>query len=426
MNDHGARQADTARTADAVRAFYERHPYPPPLDDLDRYRARWADPLRRRADFHLFWPREIYRENVSILIAGCGTSQAAKYALRWPRAQVTGIDVSSTSIEKTEKLKRKYRLDNLTLLRLPVERAAELDRSFKHVVCTGVLHHLRDPDAGLRALRQVLDPQGAMHLMVYAPYGRTGIYMLQEYCRTLGIGTSPAEIRDLAASLEALPQHHPIVPLLRNSPDFQTEAGLADALLHPQDRSYSVPELLDFLARNGLQFARWLRQAPYLPHCGALVKSPHHPLLARLPVQEQNSALELFRGTMVRHTATVCRDDYPGEPQPISFDGHEWVKYVPIRLPDTICVEERLPPAAAGVLINRAHTDTDLYLPIDATEKSLFETIDGRRAIDTIATTEEQRRHAQVLFERLWWYDQVVFDASPRTGQQRADEESVR
>ena len=40
---------------------------------------------------------------------------------------------------------------------------------------------------GSSALRDVLNPDGAMHLMVYAPYGRTGIYMLQEFCRRIGV-----------------------------------------------------------------------------------------------------------------------------------------------------------------------------------------------------------------------------------------------
>ena len=127
------------------------------------------------------------------MVAGCGTSQAAKYALRWPKARVTGIDFSQASIDQTAKLKRKHSIHNLELETLPVERAGELGRSFDHVVCTGVLHHLADPDAGLRALHDVLEPDGAMHLMVYAPYGRAGIYMLQDYCRRLGIGTSPAK-----------------------------------------------------------------------------------------------------------------------------------------------------------------------------------------------------------------------------------------
>ena len=76
-------------------------------------------------------------------------------------------------------LQRKYNLQNLELHQLPIERVGEIGRSFDLVVCTGVLHHLPDPDDGLRALRDVLRPGGAMRLMVYARYGRAGIYMMQ-------------------------------------------------------------------------------------------------------------------------------------------------------------------------------------------------------------------------------------------------------
>ena len=414
MTGRGARSADAAGVAEDVRAFYERHPYPPPVDGLDRYRERWDDGQRRRADSHLFWPDEPYREDRSVLVAGCGTSQAAKYALRWPRARVIGIDVSTTSIEKTEALKHKYGLDNLELHQLPVERATELGHRFEHVVCTGVLHHLPDPDAGLRALRDVLAPGGAMHLMVYAPYGRAGVYLLQAYCRELGIGASAPEIQHLAESLRALPPDHPLVPLLRNAPDFRDEAALADALLNPQDRPYSVPQLFDFIDRAGLQFGRWVRQAAYLPQCGALAASPHQPLLARLPAQAQYAAVELFRGTMVRHSAVVYRNDRPAPAQPVHFGDDTWLDYVPIYLPDTICVQQRLPPGAAAVLINQTHTYTDLYLPIDTQQKQVFDSIDGEHTIGVTVRKHGDRDTARALFERLWWYDQVVFDARRR------------
>jgi SAM-dependent methyltransferase len=410
MTDDEAKRAIADRVAQEVSAFYERHPYPPPVDSLERYRQQWNDD-RRRADVRLFWPDEPYRDDRTILVAGCGTSQAAKYALRWPRAKVTGIDVSTTSIEKTELLKRKYGLDNLDVLQLPIERAAELGRSFEHVVCTGVLHHLPDPDAGLRALHDVLEPNGAMHLMVYAPYGRAGVYLLQEYCRRLGIGTSSKELKDLAISLTALPPDHPLVPLLRNWPDFRQEAALADTLLHPQDRAYSVPQLLEFLAGAGLRFGRWVLQASYLPQCGALASSPHQSLLARLPLQEQYAAVELFRGSTVRHSIVAYRNDRPNHDS-INFTGDAWLGYVPIRMPDTICVQERLPPGAAAVLINRNHTYTDIYLPIDTQQKKLFDAIDGKRSIGELAPETALRNIARVLFEGLWHYDQVVFDAS--------------
>jgi SAM-dependent methyltransferase len=396
-----------------VGAFYEEHPYPPPVDDLTGYSRMWDD-QRRRADAHLFWPDGPYREDRSILVAGCGTSQAAKYALRWPKARVIGIDFSQASIDETAKLKRKHSIRNLELRQLPIERAGELGNRFDHVICTGVIHHLPGPEIGLRALRDLLEPAGAMHLMVYAPYGRAGIYMLQDYCRRLNIGTTAAEIRDLAASLRALPPDHPLAPLLRNAPDFATEAGLADALLHPKDRAYSVPELFDLLDSAGMRFGRWVRQAPYLPYCGALVQSPHRARLAQLSPQAQFAAIELFRGCMVEHSLTVYRDDRP--PPQISFEGDDWLGYVPLRVASTIVVEERLPPRAAAVLINRGHSFTDIYLPIDAQEKKMFDEIDGRRSIRQIAPDPALRQTARQLFERLWQYDQVVFDASGSKG----------
>ena len=236
MNDDPVPPSTIADITSQVRAFYEAHPYPPPVDDLQAYRQAWDD-QRRRANSHLFWPAEPFRDDRSILVAGCGTTQAAHYALRWPRARVIGIDVSAKSIAFTQELIRKHALANLEVRQLAVERAAELGQRFEHVVCTGVLHHLSDPDAGLRALHEVLAPTGALNMMVYAPYGRAGIYMLQDYCRRLGIGATAREIGDLAASLKGLPPDHPIAPLLRNSPDFADKAGLADALLHPRDRS---------------------------------------------------------------------------------------------------------------------------------------------------------------------------------------------
>jgi SAM-dependent methyltransferase len=412
-------QSPSRGVATEVQDFYERYPYPRPIESLENYRRLWQDRQKRRADHHLFWPALSYREDHSVLVAGCGTSQAAKHALRWPAAQVTGIDFSATSVRCTEELKRRYHLGNLQVHQLPIEQVNDLETSFDQVVCTGVLHHLADPDAGLSALRGVLKPAGAMHLMVYAPYGRTGIYMLQEFCRRVGIHATDEEIRDLIAALAALPPGHPLENLLRVAPDFRHEAALADALLHPQDRAYSVPELFDFLERGGLTFGRWVRQAPYTPHCGVLADIPQASRMAQLPLPEQYAAVELFRGTMVRHSVVAYRNDGPGGRQQVTFAGDAWLGYVPIRMSDTICVQERVPPGAAAVLINQSHTFRDLVLAIDSTEKGLFDAIDGDSSIGDIVERRLASSHnrsqldmARSFFERLWWYDQVVFDAS--------------
>jgi SAM-dependent methyltransferase len=407
----------TPPVADIVRDFYDKHPYPQPVDSLDQYRRLWQDPQRRRADYHLFWPTRSYREDHTILIAGCGTSQAAKHALRWPAAQVTGIDFSATSVRHTEALKQKYDLKNLRVYQLPIERASELATQFDQIVCTGVLHHLENPDAGLQTLRGLLKPEGALHLMVYALYGRTGIYLLQEFCRRVGIQATDEGIRALAAALKALPPGHPLEHLLREAPDFRQEAELADALLHPHDRAYSVPQLFDLLESAGLIFGRWVKQAPYLPQCGVFAKLPLADRIGQLPPAEQYAVVELFRGTMARHSVIVYRNDHPGGKPPIGFADDAWLDYVPIRMSDTISVQEKLPPHVAAVLINRTHSCTDLIMPINAVEKRWFDAMDGQRCISAIVKQTQSaasRDAIRTFFERLWWYDQVVFDAAPQ------------
>ncbi|MGC2199571.1 MAG: class I SAM-dependent methyltransferase [Stellaceae bacterium] len=399
--------------ADVVRAFYEGHPYPAPIGNLDRHRELYRNPDRRRALSLLLRPTEKQRPDRQILVAGCGTSQAATYALREPDAHVTAIDISETSLSHTRDLQQKYGLGNLNLHRLAIEQVGELGQTFDQIVCTGVLHHLADPDTGLRSLRNVLARSGAMQLMVYAPYGRAGIYMIQDYCRLLGVGPTNEELRDLGATIAALSADHPIAGVARRAKDFRNPDALADALLHPQDRAYTVPQLYAWLDRCGLSFGRWFEQAPYLPQCGAIASMPHAARLASLPPPLQHAAVELLRGTMTKHNFIAYRDDRPDQSQPSTFEGDSWRRYVPLRLPWTLCIRDRAPPGSVAVLINRAHTYPDLAFPIDAAQERVFAAIDGNRSIDEIVRTAaeaDDKEPVRRLFERLWQYDQIVFD----------------
>lgn len=399
-----------------------RYPYSQPANSLDEYQRLWRDQERRRADYHLFWPRRPYREDFSILIAGCGTSQAARHAMRWPDARVTGIDISAASLRCSEDLKCLYKLENLQLYQLPIDCVGDLQMTFDQIVCTGALHHLGhlgDPDAGLAALRGVLKPHGVMHLTVYTPYGHAGIHQLHEFCKRVGIHATEEGVHQLADALRALPQGHPLETLLREAPDFRQETALAEALLHPQDGAYSLPQLFEFIRRGKMRFGRWVKQAPYSAHCGLIARTPQASHMAQLPPAEQFAAAEALRGTMVRHSVVAYRDDALENPCRISFEGDAWLDYMPIRMSDTICVQEQLPPSAAAVLINQGHAYTDISLPISPVEKQLFDAIDGHRSIEQIIEVvmpfvrrEFQLDAACRLFEQLWWHDQVVFDAT--------------
>ena len=339
--------------------------------------------------------------------------------MREPNSRVTALDVSSASLRHTRELQQRYALDNLDLHQLPLESIEDLGRRFDLIVCTGVLHHLPDPDAGLRALRAVLSRRGAIHLMVYAAFGRAGIYMLQEYCRLLHMGTSASDLRALESLLKALPLDHPLSNLLNRAADFREPDALADALLHPQDRAYTVPQLYAMLERCGFSFGRWVEQAPYLPQCGAMALASRSKPLDFLPEAAQHAAAELFRGTMTQHRLIAYRTDYSSATWQIEFGGEQWCDYVPLRLPGTLCIREKLPPQCAAVLINRAHEYRDLLLALDAQQERMLMQIDGRRTMRDILTAVGSSAGAErslAFFKSLWSYDQIVIDATQSSG----------
>jgi hypothetical protein len=125
--------------------------------------------------------------------------------------------------------------------------------------------------------------------------------------------------------------------------------------------------------------------------------------------------MELIRGSIARHSVVIHRSDDPVETTQHEASRADWSTVVPIRLPDTIGVEERLPPGAASVLINRSHTYPDLILPISADEKRFVDEIDGRRTVAEIAGAVGAG-DVRTLMDRLISYDQVVSATSTSAG----------
>jgi hypothetical protein len=173
-----------------------------------------------------------------------------------------------------------------------------------------------------------------------------------------------------------------------------------------------VPQLYAWLEQCGLSFGRWFEQAPYLPQCGAIARTPHARRLVSLSPPMQHDAVELLRGTMSKHNFIAFRDDRLGESQPITFDGDAWRGYVPLCLPWTLCIRDRVPPDSVAVLINRAHTYPDLALPIDKAQERIVAAIDGKRCIDEILRGSGGDEQARRFIEQLWEYDQIVLDAT--------------
>ncbi len=253
---------------------------PTSVEDLEAWSVDnwdWFDPAHAH---RIFWPDRDYRPDLDILIAGCGTNQAAVFAFGNPGANVVGVDISQPSLDHQQYLKDKHGLDNLRLHLLPIEELSTLGRHFDLVVSTGVLHHMADPLAGLKALAGCLRPDGVMALMLYAKYGRIGVELLESVFRDLGLGQDDASVQLVKDTLSTLTADHPIQSYLKIADDLQDDAALVDTFLHRRARSYTVDECLDFVARPSWFFrAGFTRRRTTRTTCSRRPAASSRPLM---------------------------------------------------------------------------------------------------------------------------------------------------
>ena len=374
--------------SEIVARQYEAWVYPQPVPDLAEFLATGifdlSDPahLRRK-----LWPRKFEPNDLSILIAGCGTIQAAQYAFTNPKSQVLGIDISTTSLEHEAYLKQKHHLDNLELRQLSLAEADSLGCSFDLIVSTGVLHHLPDPAAGLRSLRDVLRPHGVMSLMLYGRYPRVGIYMMQEAFRLLGLKQDTEGIEMVKHAINELPEWHHLQSYRRTAPDLNYDAGLVDTFLHPIDRAFTVEEIMRFAQANGMKFQSWLDNLDY--SVSACIEDPEDPIRKRvetLPLIDQWRLVELMGQRLGTHRFLLCHPGKDERDYALDFTGTAWLDYVPSRRHQLLVAETKriagleIDPNVWPMLVQRSWET----LVLEAFESALLERVDGERPIRDI------------------------------------------
>lgn len=255
----GATVTDAATPV--VSAFYDRFPYPgDPLQDgpPPGYNWRWCvDSARAAALGSLPLGPRRWR----ILDAGCGTGVSSDYLCHLnPGSTLLAVDISAGALEVArERLRRSGAATQVEELRIEQRSLLDLqgEGEFDYINSVGVLHHLREPEAGLRALAERLAPGGVLHLFLYADGGRWEIHRTQRALGLLGAGTGNEGLRLGRQLFDSLPaenrlrRHHE----QRWALDTAADANFADMYLHPQETSYNLERLFTFISQSGLEFA---------------------------------------------------------------------------------------------------------------------------------------------------------------------------
>jgi SAM-dependent methyltransferase len=383
---------------------YETYPYPrrDPRDEAKRLIIGSPGHLRE-IDYWVLGAHRPASRPLNALIAGGGTGDAtimlAQQMARAGRAgSVTWLDRSAASLKIARERAAVRRLSNIvweqrSLLDLPGSGLGPFD----YIDCCGVLHHLPDPAEGLRALLSVLAPGGGLGLMVYAPHGRTGVYMLQDALRLLAPAAEPAALRlDVA---KRVMRHLPDTAWLRRNSFLDDhinggDAGLYDLLLNPRDRAFTVRDLHALLAGEGLAVTCWVEPARYDP----IPMLPDPRLRARVAALDPLPRAELAEALAGNVSAHIVY----------------CVRQTEQRARANFMIDSAVPVTREGTgeaLASAVQPDGTITFMIDGLRlpialpplaPAILRLVDGQRSVGTIASVLAERGTNAEAFGRAW------------------------
>lgn len=301
-----------------VKEHYMDYPYPfrDPEDEKSRLLSLMGESLPE-LNHWLYKGKQNFKKGFRILIAGGGTGDCSTYMaeqLKNTDAEIVYLDFSKNSMEIAKKRAEVRGLKNITWINDSIYNIPDLKLGkFDFINCSGVLHHLESPQIGLKTLQESLKDDGGMDIMVYAQYGRTGVYHIQEIMRQINSDVSNRieEVMNAKSIINILPQTNwfkRAEELIGDHINFG-DVGIYDLFLHKQDRAYTIPQLHEYITDAGLNFVQFsditeritLSLEKWIKDFSLLQKLQKKTLI------EQQAICELIAGNVIKHTVYLTK-----------------------------------------------------------------------------------------------------------------------
>jgi len=416
---------EKAKYLKEVRNQYENYPYPRrnPEDERKKIWQPFFDSLDL-INYFGFEGKKDFSKNFRALVAGGGTGDATTYLaeqLRGTGAEIMQIDMSSASIEIAKKRSEIRGLKSTSFIHNSLLELPNLDiGKFDYINCSGVLHHLANPTEGLLALKSVLKDDGVMGIMVYAEYGRTPTYFMQELMRMINKGEP--NLQQQVANCKAVYYELPATNWVKRDEaayqdeiDQSDDVGFYDLFLHTQDRAYTVPQVYDWAGECGLKLLTFLDQygnekalyspAHYLKNHEVLSK------IAGFPLREQQAIAEILACNFRKHSFYLSRQ----EKRIPDFKNRDNIPFFSSHFSQDGVYSGIYNAVANGApSLNILNPPNQLNLKLGNLAKFIFKYFDGERSIAEIITmvkNDPQLQSANISEEKIYLEFSEIYKA---------------
>jgi SAM-dependent methyltransferase len=155
---------------------------------------------------------------------------------------VLAVDLSLSSLAYASRMAREKGVTNIRFVHGDILGLDALPDRFDMISSTGVLHHMRDPQAGLRVLARLLRPGGVMKLGLYSARARGPINVAREMIGKLQLAASEPEIRKFRQQVLDAGETSALRDL-RTYHDFYSMSTCRDLLFHVQEHQLQLPQI---------------------------------------------------------------------------------------------------------------------------------------------------------------------------------------
>lgn len=222
-----------------VRAQYEEHPYPTwqyiELPELTSEQINQS-------------------KGLNMLVAGCGTGQElVSVASAYPRAHVTGIDLSFSSLSYAKQKTMEYDLNNVEFLQADILELNKLDQRFDFITCSGVLHHMENPEAGLKKLLGLLKDDGVLSISLYSEIARRNVVEARQWVEDKGYKADAVDMRQFRRDVMDMIGSGTLLSTIIKFSDFYDMSMLRDLVFHVQEHRFTITQLRKLLKDNDLE-----------------------------------------------------------------------------------------------------------------------------------------------------------------------------
>ena len=238
------------QTSKAVQDQYEDSPYPRWLSINLTKPRNYLEILQSL--FPHFKVPVFSQSPLDLLIAGCGTgSHSTITSKRFSDVNVLAIDLSRHSIAYAQRMANKYKINNLKFAQADILGLKNLDKRFHIIESVGVLHHMKNPEDGLKVLRDLLHEDGLINLGFYSSLARRHVTESRKHFQNRTPTTS--NIRQARQEIFSLPKDDPMRTITSIS-DFYSLSDCRDLIFHTQERCYNIKEIKELVSKCGLKF----------------------------------------------------------------------------------------------------------------------------------------------------------------------------